>query len=165
MQIFTQSTGVKFCKIINNKPICEFKSRGYISNGILINNTNLFVGDSVLNTVDIFEIQENFDLVHKFTVKITHGVDNLFVINSTVYITGVNSRWNALQGFESAKDEGPLKFMPGGISKVVKQGEKWISEEILMQDKVNLPTSAAIVNNQIIVNSLFDPALLFCPLD
>ena len=165
MNGFTQSTGVKFCKVVNDKPVCEFKSRGHLSNGILIKEKKLFVSDSVLNTVEIFEIQNNFDLVNKITVKISHCVDNIYFFNETVYATGINSRLDGLQGFESAKHGGPLKFVPGGVSKIYKQGEKWISEEILMQDKVNLPTSAAIVNNQIIVNSLFDPALLFCPLD
>ena len=161
---FTHTNGIKLCTISDNKANCEFKARGYMPNGITRKDNKLFVGDSVAKTVVVYKIITNFDLEIVETLKINHSVDNLHYQNGEIYATGVNSFYDFLKYSNTVKKGLKWHFVPGGVTKVYWNGNKWAIKEVVMQDKLSLPSTAININDTLIVCSVIDSALLFCPL-
>ena len=162
---FTKTSGVKLCVVEGDKSKCEMKTRGYIPNGIVAHGNMLFYADSIGKSVEVLEIQTNYDLKHIQSVPISHVVDNLRYENGSVYVTGVSLMIDYIKFTETAKNNEPWHFVPDGVSKLDKIGNKWESKEIAMQDIISLPSSTIILGKQIVFSSIIDNTILFCELE
>ena len=162
---FTTSSGIKLCKVNGDSANCELKAKGYMPNGIAVLGKELFVADSINKVVDIFEIKEDYEIVKKITVLISHSVDNLHFHNNDAYIAGVGRTFDLMLFSDACKNDKPLPFVQGGVTKISKVGETWIAKEIIMQDKLSFVTGSVVIGNQLAMSSIYDKAVLLCPLD
>ena len=162
---FTKSNSIKLCKVDGDSANCESKAKGYMPNGIAVHGKELFVADSTNKVVDIFEIKENYELVKKVTIPVSHSVDNLHFYDNVAYIGGVSRGVDFLTFVDASNNNKPLPFVPGGASKIYKVGETWTAKEIIMQDKLSLATAAVVIGNQLAISSIIDNAVLICPLE
>ena len=160
---FTESNGVKFCKVHGESVSCEYKVRGHMMNGLALHGNQLFVADSVMRTVSVHEIQENFDLKKIAEVKVEVVADNLHYHEGAIYAAGVGRSFDFMLMEESIKHGGAKHLAPGGVSKVSIVDGKWTAEELIMQDLINAPTSSAIAGDEIFISSAFDNAIVYCP--
>ena len=165
LAVFTTSNGIKLCKVNGDSADCESKAKGYMPNGIDVLGRELFVADSTNKVVDIFEIKEDYELVKKFTVPISHSIDNLHVHNNDAYVAGVGRILDYILLTNACKNDKPLPFVQGGVTKISKVGETWIAKEIIMQDKLSFATSSVVIRGQLAISSIIDKAVLLCPLD
>ena len=162
---FTKSTGTKLCAMINDTAVCQFRAMGYMSNGIAYKDQELFVADSITKTIQVFDIGKYYELKPKTSILLPHNADNLQFFDGALYVTGMNRIYDFMKNLKTMqKEEGGYK-MPGGVSRISFNGEKWIVEEIIMQDKLNFPSSCAVIGNQIFISSVVEPYLLRCTLE
>ncbi|OMJ73727.1 hypothetical protein SteCoe_27518 [Stentor coeruleus] len=161
---YTKTNSVKHCTVKEDLVTCVEKAHGYVPNGILINGKTLFFADSLAKTVEVFNIEENFDLSQITTVPISHCVDNLSYKDGVVYVTGISKIFDYIKYGEAVSHGQEPIFVPGGFSKIYKEGNEWVSKEMLMQDKISLPSATVVHDKNIVISSIIDPAILFCPL-
>lgn len=159
---FTQTNGIKLCRVDEEQTNCEYKARGYMPNGITHNEGLLFVADSIEKAVNVYEIGQNYDLTKVDGVKIAHCVDNLHFDNGKVYATGINKLVDYVKFSNTVKKNLELHLVPGGTSQISFKQGKWVSDEIIMQELLSFPSSSIVHQGQIIISSVISDALLFC---
>ena len=162
---YTKTNGVKLCTVQGDAAKCEFKARGYIPNGVLIHDNLLFFADSAGKSVEIYEITSTFDLNKVQSVDIPHVTDNLNYHEGAVYVTGITRLLDYILFSETVKNNQPWHFVPGGTTKVYKEGDKWVAKEIFMQDLISLPSSTYIMGDQLVASSIIDSSIIFCKQD
>lgn len=161
---YTKTNSVKHCTVKEDLVSCVEKAHGYVPNGVLINGNKLFFADSLAKTVEIFNIEKNFDLSQIASVPISHCVDNLSYRNGVVYVTGISKIFDYIKYGEAVSHGQEPIFVPGGFSKIYTEGNQWVSKEVLMQDIISLPSATVVHDSKIVISSIIDPALVFCPL-
>ena len=162
---FTTTNELKFCTINNDIASCQTSAKGYMPNGLARNEQELFLADTVKKTVEIFEILPNFQIALRESVNVGHSVDNLHFHNGIIYVTGISKGIDYLMFTEAAKNNKTKPFVHGGVSIIYKEDRYWKTKEIIMQDMLSIPTSSAVIGNEIFISSFVDEALIFCPLD
>lgn len=162
--LFFKANSVKLCLVLVDQAICSPRDFTYMPNGIVKIKNQLFVAESITKSVNIYAISESFELKLLDVVQFSHPVDNIHLNNNVLYVTGIERASDFLTFTEEAKSGKPTTKIPSGVSKMWKKGNKWISEEILMQDKLSLATSCVLFNNTLVLSSIADPSLLICPL-
>lgn len=164
LSLYTKTNSVKLCMVLVDTAICSPKAYGHMPNGIVLHDKLLFVADSLEKIVLIYHIDENLELTKIASVPISHALDNLHYKNGIVYVTGIASLMDYLKYSATIREGKTPHFVPGGFSKVYKEGVTWKSKEVLMQDKLSLPSSSVVLEKKVVISSVIDSALLFCPL-
>jgi hypothetical protein len=160
---FTKSNSVKLCLVLVDQAICTPKAYGYMPNGIEKLKNNLLVADSISNTIDIYSMTEAFELKHLETIQVSHSADNLRVKDDSVYVSGIERKFEFIQFSEEAKSNNTNRVVPGGASRIFKKGNKWQIEELLMTSKLSLASVALPSSSHLILGSFADRGLLLCP--
>ena len=162
---YYRSNPVRLCNVEKDKTVtCVDKASGFIPNGILYHQKQLYFADSIERTVSVFNVKENLDLVLVQRVPISHTLDNLCAVGDKVYVTGINKLVDYVLFGESVKAGGKLHLVPGGFSRIEQANGKWKAEEVIMQDLISLPSSVAILDDIVTFTSIVDAAFVFCPL-
>lgn len=162
---FTKTNGVKLCRVAGDDAICEFKARGYMHNGIAKVDDTLYIADSMTKTVEVYNITKSLGLDHVASVKISHTVDNLHYSDGIIYAAGFTHLIDYAKFSDAVKKDRIWPFVTGGFSKIKHDSSNWVAEEVIIQDKISFTSTGTIVDNQAIISSVIDPALLFCELD
>ena len=162
---FLKSNSIKLCLVLVDQAICSPRAYGYMPNGIGKVKNQLLVADSIANSIGIYSISEAYELSLIETVKFTHSVDNIRIQDDVVYVSGIERAFEYLLFNEEAKKGSTERMVPGGVSKMYKKSGKWVSEEIMMQNQLSLPSVALPLSKHIILGSFADPAILICPLN
>ena len=133
-------------------------------NGVVYHKGKLFVADSNDKSIRIYKVLKNFDLESEGKVQFDHLTDNLWVHGDDVIVAGLARIWD-LMAFSDAtlKNEAPCK-VPGGVARLFQENNIWKVEQIVMQDLADLITSA-VITDEIVMSSVIDPAIIFCPLN
>lgn len=162
---FIKSNSIRLCLVLVDQAICSPRAYGYMPNGIAKVKNQLLIADSITNSIDIYSISDAFELSLVETVKFTHSLDNIRIADDTVYVSGIERGFEFLLFGEEAKKGSAGRMVPGGVSKMFKKSGKWVSEEIMMQNQLSLPSVALPLSKNLILGSFADPALLICPLN
>ena len=159
-----EANSVKLCLVLVDQAICSPRAFSYMPNGVVKVNKQLFVADTISKSVNIYAITESFELKFIESIQFSHPVDNIHLNNNVLYVTGIQRTFDFISFSEEAKSGKPETKVSSGVSKMWRKGNKWVVEELVMQDKLSLATASVLFNNTLVLSSLVDSSLLMCPL-
>mmetsp|Transcript_32056 Transcript_32056/g.31774 ORF Transcript_32056/g.31774 Transcript_32056/m.31774 type:complete len:176 (-) Transcript_32056:36-563(-) len=156
-------TNVLYCKEVEGKaPECMSQAKGYMLNGINKINNQLFVADTLANSVHIFNIQEDYSLLLAESVSFTHHLDNMVVQkDGSILVTGINKMIEFLELSDRLKADKEKSPVVSTISRMSKNNGSWKVEEVIEEDKI-FAASAVIEDGNIFIGGPTDNFILTC---
>lgn len=156
---------IKFCEVLPGDQVkCTAKALGNMPNGVVYNKGKLFVADSCDKSIRIYKVLSNFDLESEGKVQINHSIDNIWLHGDELIGAGVARVWDYIAFSDAVKKDKTPGKVPGGVVRVYQENNTWKVEQIVVQDLVDL-ISSAVITNEIVISSVIDPALVICPLN
>lgn len=155
-----------FCDISSpdGKPRCSVQDTGYIFNGMTLRKNQLFVVDSVIDRIFIYDIQPNSELNQVGSISVTHNIDNIEYIEEfdAIYTSGVIRVKDVIELDERINRGEVLNTVPGHATQLVLSENEWVETVLVRQDSLSFPSAAVRIGNKVLFGSVTSSGILIC---